>query len=222
VGEVNPHECTDHDHDAEAPHPRAPGLLWVAVLGVWLVATVAALGAMAHYASRPGLAANAPTTWPEASRLPRPRGTATLVMLAHTRCACTRASIHELDRLMTHAGDHTTAFVVFVGPHDEPGERGVLDVREAARAIPNVNVIEDESEARLFGGATSGQVLLYDEAGALVFQGGITPSRGHEGASVGSDTLRSFLTTRDLPAVAASSPPASDVFGCALFDARKR
>jgi hypothetical protein len=190
------------------------------LFGAWLAATVAALAAMSEYASRPGAAALAPATWPDASRLPRSHAQSNLVMIAHTRCACTRASLHELERLMTRAGDTTTAFVVFVGPR-EPGTHGLLDVRDTARAIPNVRVFEDESEARLFGAATSGQVLLYDEKGALVFRGGITPSRGHEGTSVGSEALRRFMTARQgAEPLAASSPPTSDVFGCALFDPR--
>jgi hypothetical protein len=190
------------------------------VFGVWLAASIAALGGMAHYASRPGVAANAPVTWPEASRLPRDPRQATLVMVAHSKCACTRASLHELDRVMTRARNRATAFVIFVGPREEPRSHGLLDIRDTARSIPGVNVIEDESEARRFGAATSGQVLLYDEAGGLVFRGGITPSRGHEGASVGSEALRTFLASRPPTRVAASAPPASDVFGCALFDPR--
>jgi hypothetical protein len=194
-------------------------ILWVGAFSAWMAATVAALGAMADYASRPGAAANAPATWPEASRLPRSATRATLVMVAHSRCACTRASLHELDRLMTRAGDRVDALVVFVGPSPERG--ALLDPRETARAIPHVRVFEDESEARLFGAATSGQVLLYDESGALAFRGGITPSRGHEGSSVGGETVRRLLSARGAPSgerTAASSPPASNVFGCALFD----
>ncbi len=193
---------------------------WPCLFGAWLVATVGALGAMSEYASRPGAAAHAPATWPEASRLPRSRTQATLVMVAHSRCACTRASLHELERLMARSGDSMTAFVVFVGPRET---LGLLDVRDTARAIPNVRVFEDESEARLFGAATSGQVLLYDEAGALVFRGGITPARGHEGISVGGEAVRRFATARSAPrpeALATDAPAASDVFGCALFDPR--
>lgn len=192
------------------------------MFGAWLVATVAAL-ALSGYASRAGAAALAPATWPDASKLPRSRAQSTLVMIAHTRCACTRASLHELERLMARAGDGMTAFVVFVGPGDTPGARELLDVRDTARAIPNVRVFEDESEARLFGAATSGQVLLYDEAGVLVFRGGITPARGHEGTSAGGEAVRRFMTARSVTRaepLAATSPPASDVFGCALFDRR--
>lgn len=193
------------------------------MFGGRLVATVAALAAISGYASRPGAAALAPATWPDASRLPRSRAQSTLVMIAHTECACTRASLHELERLMARADNGMTAFVIFVGPRGTPGAHGLLDVRDTARAIPNVGVFENESEARLFGAATSGQVLLYDEAGVLVFRGGITPARGHEGTSAGGEAVRRFMTARSLSGaepLAATSPPASEVFGCALFEPR--
>lgn len=199
-------------------------IAWIGAFAAWMTATVTALAVMNDYASRPGAAALAPATWPEASRLPRNPAQATLVMVAHTKCACTRASLNELERIMTRAGKSMAAFVIFVGPHEERRTGGLLDVRERARALPNVRVFEDESEARVFGAATSGQVLLYDEQGTLVFRGGITPSRGHEGTSVGGEAVRRFLTAGGTGAAlpAASSAPASDVYGCALFDARTR
>jgi hypothetical protein len=78
-----------------------------------------------------------------------------------------------------------------------------------------VHVSEDASEALAFGARTSGQAYLYDERGQLLFRGGLTPARGHEGASVGGETVRKAFT--GAPA-ASGSPASSDVFGCALFN----
>lgn len=141
-----------------------------------------------------------------------------LVMVAHTKCACTRASLSELERVMARAGTRAEAVVVFVGPR-ETARTDVLDLRATARAIPGVRVVEDEHEARVFAAATSGQVMLYDERGALLFQGGLTASRGHEGESAGGAFVRRFLTRAPVTTTGApSTPGASDVFGCALFD----
>jgi hypothetical protein len=73
-------------------------------------------------------------------------------------------------------------------------------------------VLDDEGgdQARIFGAATSGHVLLYRADGCLLFSGGITDSRGHAGASVGFGSIVSLLTG-DTPAQTA--PP---VFGCPL------
>jgi hypothetical protein len=140
-------------------------------------------------------------------------------MVAHTKCACTRSSLRELERVMVRAGTRMEAIVVFVGPREVPVTE-LLDLRSTARAIPGVRVVEDESEARVFGAATSGQVTLYDGHGSLVFSGGLTASRGHEGESAGGAVVRRFVT-RDADAGRAADGPdtfASEVFGCALFN----
>jgi hypothetical protein len=187
----------------------------VAAFAAWMTVTGVTLAAINEYSSRPGSAAQAPTSWPSRSHIARTHGRGTLVMIAHTRCACTRASLAELERLMSRAGDRVEAVVVFVGP---PQESGVLDLRTKARAIPGVRVVEDPSEARLFGAATSGQVLLYDQGGTLVFRGGITPSRGHEGSSAGGETVRRFAVNGAASSSGSPQTTASEVFGCALFD----
>jgi hypothetical protein len=84
----------------------------------------------------------------------------------------------------------------------------------APRAIPGVPSVDDEGgvEAKRFGVATSGHVLLFDRAGRLLFSGGITPARGHEGDSLGRDALIERLAgTRTI-----SGPATSPVFGCPL------
>ncbi len=188
-------------------------IAWIGGFVTWVGMIGLALAALANYSSRAGAATAEPTiTWPAASKLPRSHGRAALVMIAHTRCACTRASIRELERAMARSGGRVDAFVLFVGPP----ETGMLDLRSAARAIPGVRVFEDADEARLFGARTSGQIYLYDASGALLFRGGITPSRGHEGTSIGGETVRRFVADSSNPV--GPSAQSSDVFGCALFD----
>jgi hypothetical protein len=59
--------------------------------------------ALWNYESTPGVAAATPGRWPADSRIKPDADRATLVMLAHPHCPCTRASIGELARLMTQA-----------------------------------------------------------------------------------------------------------------------
>ena len=190
---------------------RARQVIWASAFTAWLGVTATALALLTSSASRAGApSADVVTAWPDASKLPRPSGRAALVMIAHTKCACTRASLRELEKAMARSGGRVDALVIFVGPAAD----GLLDLRGTARAIPGVTVIEDPSEAQAFGARTSGQTYLFDERGQLLFRGGLTPSRGHEGASVGNETVRKAFT---------GSPPSgpitsSDVFGCALFN----
>ena len=74
-------------------------------------------------------------------------------------------------------------------------------------------MIDDEgAEANRFHAATSGQTLLYDAAGLLLFSGGITGSRGHSGDNAGQAAIVSLVNSR------AADLTETSVFGCPLFD----
>jgi hypothetical protein len=86
------------------------------------------------------------------------------------------------------------------------------DLWSSAARIPGVHLLRDERavEADRFGIATSGTVALYDAGGKLLFHGGITPARGHEGDSFGRERIVSLLAT------GRSDRADAPVFGCAL------
>ena len=184
-----------------------------AAIAVWLVSVATGFGLLWKYKSTPGAPPLAlETRWPAASRIERDPQHATLLMFVHPRCPCTRASVAELSRLMGRLSGQLAARVVFVRPQgvEDDWERGELWARAAS--IPGAAAVLDKggAEAERFDARTSGQVLLYDPAGRLVFSGGITPSRGHEGDSFGQRRIVSLIETGS--ADRADSP----VFGCAL------
>jgi hypothetical protein len=188
--------------------------LWPAALGaVWVVSVCAGSAVLLGYENRPGLAADPPAQWPVESRLERAAGRATLVMLLHPGCPCSRASIEELDRLMAASRGRATVHVLFFKPRGFPDGWEKTDLWHRAAAIPGVRVTRDDDavEAGLFRAATSGQVVVYDARGALVFSGGITPSRGHSGDSDGRRAILAALTAGD-----ASSGTRTRVYGCSL------
>ena len=143
----------------------------------------------------------------------RVAGQPTLLMLVHPRCACSRASLHELNEVMNRVRG-VTATILFVQPDgtDESWVHG--ESWERAHEIPNARVVIDRGgqEARRFRVAASGHTLLYDAGGALVFSGGVTGARGHEGDNAGRQTL--------LAALRGDGAGASHVFGCALEEPR--
>src|SRR3712207_4573180 len=118
-------------------------------------------------------------------------------MLAHPHCPCTRASINELARLMTQARGRVTAYVLFVKPEGFSDSWVQSDLWASAAAIPGVTPVLDDGgvEAARFRAATSGQTALYDAAGSLIFRGGITSARGHEGDNAGREAIVSLLTS---------------------------
>ena len=125
---------------------------WAILLAVWTAAVSAGGILLWTYAATAGVAAAAPQQWPAQSSIVREAARATLVMLAHPRCPCTRASIAELGVLMARVGPRVRAHVLFIRPH------GVADwdktaLWQAAAAIPGVAVHEDAggTEAARFG-----------------------------------------------------------------------
>ncbi|RKG61463.1 hypothetical protein D7V80_34430 [Corallococcus sp. CA054B] len=74
------------------------GALWLGGIGTGVVA-------LARYSMTPGVAPVTAATWPEGARLTRGSGRPVLVMLAHPKCTCTRASLAELAEVMAHVGD---------------------------------------------------------------------------------------------------------------------
>jgi hypothetical protein len=168
---------------------------------------------MAAYANRPGAAAHAPARWPAAARMTLDGTRPTLVMLAHPKCDCTRASLAELAELMARAPHRARAYVVFMKPTGVEDSWERTDLWNAAARIPDVSVLVDDDgrEAARFGAETSGQALLYDATGRLIFAGGTTVARGHDGDNAGFAAILALVT--DGRAVQATSP----VFGCPLF-----
>jgi hypothetical protein len=188
-------------------------LILTATGALWLSMLAAGIGTLWNYEGTPGAAAAAPGLWPTASRIKPDADRATLVILAHPHCPCTRASIGELARLMTQAQGRVTAYVLFVRPQGFSDRWVQSDLWASAAAIPGVTPVLDDDgvEAGLFHAETSGQTVLYDPAGNLLFSGGITGARGHAGDNAGRTAIVSLLTSdeaqeRDTP-----------VFGCPLF-----
>jgi hypothetical protein len=184
--------------------------LLLCVLSIWPLMVISGFVLVEQHANTPGRIAEPPRQWPQQAALAQEPGTSTLVMLAHPRCPCTRASLGELARLMAELGDSATATVLFVDPTGEDWQH--TDLWAMAEDIPTVRVLADEGGqlAGIFGAYTSGQVLLYDPSGQLVFNGGITSARGHEGDNAGRTAIRELVSQRHLAAVQ------GQVFGCGL------
>jgi hypothetical protein len=182
---------------------------------VWLLAATAGLAVLWKYDNAPGEAATAPKTWPRGTALTRAPDRPTLILLAHPHCSCTRASLTELAEALARAAVPPKTYVLFLRPEGFSDEWTMSELWRSAAALPSVNVIRDDngSEARRFGVSTSGQTLLYDDGGNLLFAGGITGARAHQGDNDGRRSIVALLN-REAPA-----RRATNVFGCPLFSA---
>ena len=74
-----------------------------------------------------------------------------------------------------------------------------------------VQADDDGREARLFHAETSGHTALYGAQGQLIFDGGITVSRGHEGDNDGTEAILALL--HDKTPDRAQTP----VYGCLIL-----
>src|SRR5688500_5834336 len=110
------------------------------LVALWALGVVASMVALWKYKMKPGASAEtaSPATWPADVPLARVPGRATLVMLAHPKCPCTKASMTELAVLMARIGRSTDAHVLFVLPTgaEDGFEKG--ETWAQAAAIPGV------------------------------------------------------------------------------------
>lgn len=207
-----------------APGPKSlrlsPRVGVVAV--VWFGAVVAGFAWLLSYSFSSPLGAEAPDSWPESTTLDFETGTPALVMLAHPRCPCTRASLGALEKIALRCGSNLHTHVVFVLPPEGAAANADLQawtesgLWQRAERIPGVRVHPDPGgqEARRFRGTTSGEVALYDVDGQLVFQGGLTASRGHWGDSRGGAAVLEHVLGGVSPIERAPA------FGCPLFESQ--
>jgi hypothetical protein len=168
---------------------------------------------LAHEEFTPVKASPQVALFPRGSALQLVSDKPTLVLFAHPHCPCTRASLRELDVLLARAQNKVSAIVVFTIPDGvtEGWEKG--DLWNAAAAIAGLRVVRDLGgrEAHQFDIRGSGHVLLFASSGKLLFSGGITASRGHEGDNVGLTAVVGFIL--DGHASVSQTP----VFGCSLL-----
>jgi hypothetical protein len=169
------------------------GLLLIAL---WAGVVAGGFFVLHGYEAAPGQAGEPPSCWPATSRIQRATDRPVLLLFAHPRCPCTRATIGELALIMTRCQDKLQAHVLFYKPAGTGPDWEQTDTWWGAGDIPGVQVAVDLDgvEAARFSAKTSGHVLLYGQDGKLLFTGGITASRGHAGDNAGRSAIVSLVT----------------------------
>jgi hypothetical protein len=186
-----------------------PGLHLLVVLG-WLAAIGYAFFWLCQYEATPGKHGAAPSDWPAGGPLRLDPDRFTLVLALHSRCPCSRATVQELADILTRHPSQVVVAVLLYCP--EPEGAGSDDNHLNLRVLPAGIRVERANcgEARRFGAATSGHVLLYRPDGRLVFSGGITRGRGQVGDSPGRAALCARLRG------VCESLASTAVYGCPL------
>ena len=187
--------------------------IWIAAALAWILPILFGLIALAVHDSSPGIEGDSPVDWPDSSKLPRDPHRTRLVLMLHPKCPCSDASLDELERILDRAQGKLETTVLFVRPQEMPWSWARTPTWRKARALPGVSVFEDLDgrESTRFGAFTSGQALLYDASGKLLYHGGVTGGRGMCGPNPGSESILAHL--EGLPPKRVSA----GVFGCSLF-----
>ena len=191
-----------------------PRQKWILIgAGVlWLTACIGGGTVMLKYAFTPGEEAGVKADWPAGTSLAMNGQGDTLVICVHPHCPCTRATVVELNDLMLRLKDQLKTYVLVMKPSEFPTGWENTGVVSDAKRIPNTTVMVDPDGAQmaLFGAKTSGQAMLFDGRGKLLFNGGITENRGHIGDNAGLQRITSFVRTGK------ADKNTSLVFGCPL------
>jgi hypothetical protein len=185
---------------------------------LWAAAVAAGMLVLMRYQFAPGPEAAARDRWPPFSLLRRDPLHPTLVMAVHPHCPCTQASLEELARVVARSRGRLTVKILVYKPDGSGEVWEKTDLWRKAAAIPGVTVVADEygEEAARFHASTSGEVLLFDPSGRLLFEGGITAARGRPGDNPGEDAVAALVSG------GAARRTRMPVFGCSLLDRRAR
>ena len=183
-------------------------------IAAWAFIVGAGVFALAKHEATPGSGPDIHFAVPRAAAMASDK--MTLVMFVHPGCPCSVASLEELSALMALGGNRLHASVEIFRSSREPDKWAEASIWRSASKIPGMVVRADVDAvlARKCGAQTSGQVFLYDKSGGLMFQGGITGSRGHVGDNDGLNALTDIVCGN---APAEARPAHAPVFGCAIY-----
>jgi hypothetical protein len=183
---------------------------WIVSLLLWTAATTVGLWKGLEYDSTAASVAAPPVQWPDGCALTLDRERPTLLVFVHPKCPCTRATIRELDRFLVRYRNRITVRIIILEPDNPSLDWDQSPLLTEIAAIRAAQSFRDHggSFRRQFYASTSGECLLYNAQGQLLFHGGLTTLRGHEGPSVGQEAIAAVIsgkspTTRSAP-----------VFGC--------
>jgi hypothetical protein len=183
----------------------------VIVLVIWLMIASFIFYQQTKYSNEAAHTNKALPEWP--AQCPIACKSWTLVMAVHPYCACTKASLNELERLVSRAPVKINTVVLFYRPADKDRSwQTSTESWSTAGRIPSSERVDDVDGklASEFDATTSGEVYLYDTSGHLRFHGGVTGERSHEGDNEGEDAVIAILGGSK------TAPATTPVFGCSV------
>ncbi len=179
---------------------------------IWIVVIAFGYKILINYEFKPTSALESIQEFPQESQFTLDPKLATLFIFIHPHCPCSRASIEELSKLLAGFQNKLKVIAIFTKPKGVNASWIKTDLWHKVKSLPNVEMFIDyeNHEAKIFKANSSGEVFLFKPNGNLVFHGGITSSRGHEGDNKGRSTISHYLSTGEI------KDKQTFTFGCIL------
>jgi len=179
---------------------------------VWMAALVTGYLTLTGFSSTPGQSAEAIQQWAGSSVIASSVGKPLLIVAIHPKCMCSAATVTELEQVLLRCNGRVDVHALVLVPQASDESFKDSAVISRLQKLPSVAVHFDlgGNELRRLGLHTSGNVLLYSSTGQLLYNGGITYARGHEGDNLGESQVED--------AILKGQAPQTDrpVFGCKL------
>lgn len=193
---------------------------------LWLLLVVAGFIAIEKYVFTPAIKTPPCIDWPKDSTLSLTPRSNTLLLFAHPYCPCSQASLKELHRMLANLNERQqpSVSIIFFKPGQDVAYWKRTPLWVLAKRIQKAHILFDidGKEASRFKVTTSGQIVVYRPNGTLLYNGGITGGRGHEGENSAEDKLLSLLKEplQKTPNTIKISQKNYQMptFGCQLFD----
>lgn len=182
----------------------------IVAVSFWFAALLIAAGFSLRYEKTPTMLDSKLERFPASSKLKLNQSGFTMLFFVHPKCPCTQASLAELARLKGK-NPSLTGYIALLVPHKSLTSWMQSANCQRARQVVGFEAVPDYGglEAACFGAKSSGEAFLFNSAGKLLFHGGLTAARGHEGPNSGVDQITSILEGKSRSGKYA-------VYGCSL------
>lgn len=142
----------------------------------------------------------------------------TLLIFYHPHCPCTHATAVNLRTTLETSSVSLKTYAFAYCPQNVSESWISSPLTSAFKdGIGATIVVDRAGEISAHCGAkTSGHLLAYDDQGSLLFSGGVTSSRGHEGNCRPSSNLLQVITS------GASDTRHWPVYGCSLVPSKEQ
>ena len=184
------------------------------LISVWLIAISTGLYFLYQYQNKNGELGTSSSHWIESSNIHFEENKNNVLMFLHPYCPCSRASLNELAKILSHKIKPSTVKIILAKPESKDSNWVYESpLYKITKELNFQSLIDKNShESKLFEAKTSGLVLIFNKDKKLMFRGGITDSRGHEGDNKGAQKALTILQS-----ISSQSLEEFFVFGCEIY-----